>query len=229
MKILKILGLSILCIVGYSGTAMADPISIIAMGSAVMGSLGTATAAVGGLSTLATVASAGVGLFGAISGGASQQAALAHQTEIRRQDALHNSQVADFNAAVSRQNANQARLSAQLKADDIRRDTTLRLSTLRSQFAKAGVSTGSGSSLLVAMEQARQGSLGESNELYIGNLNAQGFETEEMLRANEAERLRNEAENITKAGQIESQTAGIQSGLDIFAAGKTLFKATNAL
>jgi hypothetical protein len=161
----------------------------------------------------------GAQVLGAVSSFQGAQA----QTQANINAARHNQQVAEFNAATSRNNAIAARQASQVQAQKIRQETARRISTIKTKFAKGGVVSTEGSALLVAMEQAREGQLSVEEELFAGENAARGFQTEASLSDLEAGRQVQKASTAKTAGRIAGATSILSSVGSFAGSGASLF------
>ena len=161
----------------------------------------------------------GAQVLGAVSSFRGTQA----ETQANVNAARHNQQVAEFNAATSRNNAIAARQASQVQAEKIRKDTARRISTIKTKFAKGGVVSSEGSALLVALDQASEGQLSVEEELFAGNNQARNFETEASLSDLEAGRQVQKASTAKTAGRIAGATSILTSAGSIAGSGASLF------
>lgn len=151
-------------------------------------------------SQIAATASAVGGIF-------AQQQANKFETQTNINAANYNSQVAEYNAQIAENNASQATLSANQAAQQEREDTVRRISTIKNKFAKGGVVSSEGSSLLAQLDQAAEGQYSVDNTLYEGDLKSKAFSQEANLQRLKGNYNQSVASNARTAGSMKQGTS----------------------
>ena len=90
-------------------------------------------------------------------------------------------QISQFNADLSRQNAELAIESSEKRAGDVRENTRALISSHRAAFGASNLVTTSGSPLLAQLKQAEAGEEAAQDVLLEGRLQAAGFSAQSSL------------------------------------------------
>lgn len=142
--------------------------------------------------TTLLIAATAASAFGAIQQGHSQAAALNAQA-----------QASSYNAAVSRQQAEQALRVSSAQQMQLRREQRQQAGVRRAAAAQAGV--GMGGSTADVLEQSRTlEELDALNVAYEGSLRARGFSTQADLDEFYARSYRSQAKSAKRAGYLQA-------------------------
>lgn len=147
-------------------------------------------------------------VIGGVAGTVQQAQAQKKQSRAAAQAAEYNKQLAQENAALTRE-------AAERDAEDIREDNRRRMSTIKSKFAKSGVSF-SGSVLDVLDAQAAEGEKEAQKRLREGELDAEGQLAEANLQGMRAASERAAAKSAGTAGLLGAGTQLLSGAANIY-------------
>lgn len=153
------------------------------------------------IAAVAAASSAAIGAASAISAG--QQA---------RRQANQQAQAAEYNAALSQNQATSAYAAGVERESAQRRQAQQQLSQQRAAFASSGVDPNSGSALDVQLQSTRNAELDALQTRYEGILTGQNYEQNASLGAYQADNLRANGSAAAKNSYL-SASASLLGGL----------------
>lgn len=121
---------------------------------------------------IATIVSTAVSVFGQIQSGQAQAASARAQAQQAKAAGLAQQQAAEFNVKVAENNAQAARNAARVREDNLRRAAERTTSTGTALLAASGVDVGTGSALLLAMDDAANTEVAALRERFTGEVEA---------------------------------------------------------
>jgi hypothetical protein len=126
------------------------------------------------------------------------------QTRASRENEKMQARISNFNAELSKRDAELALESSIKSAEDVRKRTQQLISSHRAAFGASNLVTTSGSPLLAQLKQAEKGEIAAQDVLVEGRLRAAGFDLRADLDRFEAEaartRGRSERQQILLSG-----------------------------
>lgn len=131
------------------------------------------------------------------------------QSKAEQQTAKTNAALQTYNQEVAKRNALLATKSAQLKADEQRRDTIRRVGAFRSAFSKAGVVSTAGSPLLAQETQAGEGEFEARKFLFEGLVQSSGYDSEAAIAGLKAQSELNKAKSAKKNSMFQTILTGV--------------------